>query len=163
MHNYLESDFSNTTIIKYVLNITSSVAIPKYPHHDFFIHKRFTNILKVSSIWNVFNQLLIPDINQENRILVCTCVYLLLSIKTTAQNYDPYTCIKKRGRNLLFPYRWKLLCLLVVASKAMNPALNQNQPKLRIFILSIPLQMLPYWDCFLDEMVQILRNFRSKP
>lgn len=27
---------------------------------------------------------------------------------------------------LLFPYGWKLLCLLIVTSKAVNPTLNQN-------------------------------------
>jgi hypothetical protein len=49
-----------------------------------------------------------------------------------------YHCRKKHIYSL-FPDWWKLLGLLVIASKAVNPALNQNQPKLGIFILPVPL------------------------
>lgn len=66
-------------------------------------------------------------------------------------------------KDSLFPNWRKLLCLLVVTSKTMDPALNQDQSEFGIFILPVPLQMLPNGDCFLDEVVQILRYFRSKP
>lgn len=56
-------------------------------------------------------------------------------------------------RNLLFPDRGKLLGLLVIASKSVNPALNQDQPKFGILILPVPLQMLPDGNSFLNEMV----------
>nr|GMC61995.1 wall-associated kinase family protein [Ipomoea batatas] len=65
--------------------------------------------------------------------------------------------------NLLFPNWWELLGLLVVAGKAVDPALNQNETELGVLVLSIPLQVLP--DCYslLNEVVEILWNLRSKP
>ena len=45
---------------------------------------------------------------------------------------------------------------LVVASQAMNPALNENKPKLGIPILSVPLQVLANSHCLLDQMVEVL-------
>lgn len=63
---------------------------------------------------------------------------------------------------LLLPDWWKLLGLLVVASKTVDPALNKNQPKLGILIFPVPFQMLADSNCFLDQVVQILRNLRSK-
>lgn len=69
----------------------------------------------------------------------------------------------KKYLDLLFPDRWQLLGLLVVASKPVNPALHKNEPEFGIFILPVPLQMLPDGNCFLDEVIQILRDFRSKP
>lgn len=63
---------------------------------------------------------------------------------------------------LLFPDRCKLLCLLVVASKPVDPALNKDQPELGILILPVPFQMFPDGNSLLDEMVQILRDFRGK-
>lgn len=64
---------------------------------------------------------------------------------------------------LLLPYRWKLLCLLIVTGKAVDSTLNQNQPEFRIFVLPIPLQVLPDGDCLLDQVIEIFRYFRSKP
>lgn len=65
--------------------------------------------------------------------------------------------------DLLLPDGWELLGLLVVASKSVDSALNKNQPKFGVLVLSIPLQMLPDGNSFLDEVVQVLRNLRSKP
>jgi hypothetical protein len=62
----------------------------------------------------------------------------------------------------IFPHRWKLLRLLIIPTKTMNPTLNQNQPKFRILILPIPLQMLPNRNRLLDQVIQIFRNLRSK-
>lgn len=44
----------------------------------------------------------------------------------------------------------------------MDSTLKKNQPKLRILIFSAPLKMLTDSNCFLDKMIQILRNLRSK-
>ena len=65
--------------------------------------------------------------------------------------------------NLLLPDRWKLLGLFIVASKSVDSALNKNEPELGIFVLPVPLQMLSDGNSFLNEVVQILRNLRSKP
>jgi len=45
--------------------------------------------------------------------------------------------------HLLLPDRWELLGLLVVASKTVDSALHENQPKLGVLVLSVSLQMLP--------------------
>lgn len=66
------------------------------------------------------------------------------------------------GGGFIFPDRWKLLCLLVVASKSVNPALHKDQPKLGILVLPVPLQMLPNSNSFLNEVVEVLGDFRSK-
>ena len=66
-------------------------------------------------------------------------------------------------KNSLFPNRRKLLSPLIVSSQSMNSALHNNQPELRILILPAPLQMLVYCDSLFNQMVKILRNFRSKP
>ena len=64
--------------------------------------------------------------------------------------------------HLLLPDWRKLLGLLVIASKAVDPALDKNQPELGILVFPVPLQMLADSNCFLDQIVQILRNLRSK-
>jgi hypothetical protein len=46
--------------------------------------------------------------------------------------------------------------------KAVDSALNQDQPEFGVFILPVPLQMLPNQDSLLDEVVQILGDFRGK-
>lgn len=66
------------------------------------------------------------------------------------------------GCRLIFPDGRELLGLLVVTGKSVDPALNQNQPKLRVLVLSVPLQMLTDGNSLLDQMVQILRNFRCQ-
>lgn len=70
--------------------------------------------------------------------------------------------LENKNVNLLLPDWWKLLCLLVVASKTVNSALNKNQPELGVFILPISLKMFPNCNCLLDKMVQVFRNLRSK-
>lgn len=62
----------------------------------------------------------------------------------------------------LFPDGRELLRPLVAASKAMDPALNKDQPELRVLILPVPLQMLPDRNRLLYKMIQVLRNLRSK-
>lgn len=64
--------------------------------------------------------------------------------------------------DLLFPDRWKLLCFLIVTSKPMDSALNKNKPKLGILVLPVPLQMLADGNSFLNEVIQVLWNLRSK-
>lgn len=63
---------------------------------------------------------------------------------------------------LLLPDRRELLGLLVVTSKTVDSALYKNQPKLGILVFPVPLKMLADSNCFLDEVIQILRNLRSK-
>lgn len=70
-------------------------------------------------------------------------------------------CIIKTS-NILFPDRWELLGLLVVSSKTVDPAFNKNQPEFGVLVLPVPLQMLPDSHSLLDEVIQILWNFRSK-
>lgn len=64
--------------------------------------------------------------------------------------------------NLLFPDGRELLCFLVVTGKPVNPALNKDQSELGILVFPVPFQMLPDGNSLLDEVVKILRNFRSK-
>ena len=40
----------------------------------------------------------------------------------------------------------------------MDSALDKNQPELGVFVLPVPLQMLPDGDCLLDQVVDILRQ-----
>lgn len=68
----------------------------------------------------------------------------------------------KEKNDLLLPDWGKLLCFLVVACESMYPALDQDQAELGVLVLPVPLQMLPNRDRLLDEMVQILGDFRSK-
>ena len=65
--------------------------------------------------------------------------------------------------DLLLPCGWKLLCALVVASKAVDSALNKNEPEFGVFVLPVPLKVLPYRHCLLDEKVQILWDFWRQP
>jgi len=43
-----------------------------------------------------------------------------------------------------------------------DPALDQNQPELRVLVLPVPLQVLADGDSLLDEVVKILWDFRCK-
>ena len=63
---------------------------------------------------------------------------------------------------LLFPDGRELLGLLVVTSKTVDSALNKNQPELGVLVLPVPLKVLADSNCFLDQVVQILRDLRSK-
>ena len=56
-----------------------------------------------------------------------------------------------------------LVIVLVVSSKVINPAFNQNQSELGVLVLLVPLQMLSNSNNFLNHVVQILRNLRYKP
>jgi hypothetical protein len=69
---------------------------------------------------------------------------------------------KKQKRYLLLPDWGELLGLLVITSQAVDSALHKNQPEFGVLILPVPLQMLSNRNCLLDQMVQILRNFRCK-
>ena len=44
----------------------------------------------------------------------------------------------------------------------MDSALNQNESELSVLILSVSLSVLPHVDCLLDQVVEILRDLRSK-
>ena len=50
----------------------------------------------------------------------------------------------------------------VVSGKSVDSALHKNQPELSILVLSVSLQVLSDIHCLLDQMVQVLRNLRSK-
>lgn len=65
--------------------------------------------------------------------------------------------------DLLLPGGRELLGALVVAGKAVDPALNENEPEFGILVLPVPLQMLPNRHCLLDEEVQVLRDLRRQP
>lgn len=64
---------------------------------------------------------------------------------------------------LLLPDGRELLGPLIVAGKAVDPALYQDQPELGILVFSIPLEVLPDCHRLLDQVVQIFRNLRRKP
>ncbi|OIT32194.1 40s ribosomal protein s13-2 [Nicotiana attenuata] len=44
----------------------------------------------------------------------------------------------------------------------MNPALDENQSKVGILVFPVSFKMLPDGHCFLDKVVEILGNLRSK-
>lgn len=56
----------------------------------------------------------------------------------------------------------KLTSALVIASQAMNAALNQNEAVLAVLILAIALQMLAHRDGLLNKAVQVLRDLGSQ-
>merc|ERR1719193_1967462 len=58
---------------------------------------------------------------------------------------------------LVFPGGGKNTLGLVVPSQTMNSRLDQNEPKLGVLVLPIPLQMLANGDGLLDEEVDVLR------
>lgn len=73
-------------------------------HSKLQLHKMH---LKTPHSWN----------SQREKNIMCMSVHI--HFKTTKHNYRTYDYLKiqrEKHRNLLFPYRWKLLCLLVVAS-----------------------------------------------
>jgi hypothetical protein len=37
-------------------------------------------------------------------------------------------------------------------------ALHKDEPELGVLVLPVPLQMLPYRHCLLDQEVEVLRN-----
>lgn len=89
----------------------------------------------------------------------------IVAIKGIFGKKKSHTCETQQSFirvDLLFPDWWELLSLLVVTSKSVDPALDQNQPKLGVFVLSVPLQMLTNSHSLLDKVVEILGNFRSK-
>lgn len=67
------------------------------------------------------------------------------------------------SKDLLLPGRWELLGALVVAGKAVDPALNKNEPEFGVLVLPVPLKMLPNGHRLLNQEVQVLRDLRCKP
>jgi len=65
--------------------------------------------------------------------------------------------------DLLLPGGRELLGALVVAGKAVDPALNKNEPEFGVLILPVPLQMLPNCHSLLNQEVQVLRDLRRQP
>ena len=63
------------------------------------------------------------------------------------------------SNDLLLPGGRELLGALVVASKAVDPALHKNKPEFGVLVLPVPLQMLPNRHRLLDEEVQVLGDF----
>lgn len=45
----------------------------------------------------------------------------------------------------------------------MDPAVHKDEPELGVFVLPVLRQMPPDCHCFLNQVVQILQNFRRKP
>lgn len=70
--------------------------------------------------------------------------------------------MKEESDYSLFPNWRELLRPLVVASQTVDPALNKDQPELGVLILPVPLQMLPDRNRLLYQVIQILRDLRSK-
>jgi len=65
--------------------------------------------------------------------------------------------------DLLLPGGRELLGALVVAGKAVDPALNKNKPEFGVLVLPVPLQMLPNRHSLLNQEVEILRDLRRQP
>ena len=65
--------------------------------------------------------------------------------------------------DLLLPGWRELLGALVVTGKAVDPALNKNEPEFGVLVLPIPLQMLPNRHRLLDQEVKVLRDLRREP
>ena len=63
---------------------------------------------------------------------------------------------------LILPVSRQLPGSPVIPSQTMNTTLNQNQSKLGILILPIPLQMLPDQDSLLNQHIQILWDIRCQ-
>lgn len=55
--------------------------------------------------------------------------------------------------DLLLPGRRKLLGALVVTCQPVDTALDQNQTKLGILVLAVPLQMFAHGHSLLDQVV----------
>jgi hypothetical protein len=69
----------------------------------------------------------------------------------------------EQERHLLLPDRRKLLGALVVAGKAVDPALNKNEPEFGVLVLAVPLQMLPNSYRLLNKVVKVLWDLRCQP
>lgn len=65
--------------------------------------------------------------------------------------------------DLLLPGGRELLGALVVASEAVDPALHKDEPELRVLVLPVPLQVLPYRHRLLDQKVEVLRDLWCQP
>jgi len=65
--------------------------------------------------------------------------------------------------DLLLPGGRELLGALVVTGKAVDPALNKNEPEFGVLVLPVPLQMLPNRHRLLDQEVKVLRDLRREP
>lgn len=65
--------------------------------------------------------------------------------------------------DLLLPGGWELLGALVVASEAVDPALHKDESELRVLVLPVPLQVLPYRHRLLDQKVEVLRDLWCQP
>ena len=63
------------------------------------------------------------------------------------------------GVGLILPGGGKLVDLLVVAGKAVNAALNEDETELGVDVLAEALQVLAHGDSTLDEAVHVLGNF----
>jgi hypothetical protein len=62
---------------------------------------------------------------------------------------------------LVLPAGWELLASAVVSSESVDSALDKDEVKLGVLILSVLLKMLAHGNSLLDEMVEVLWNFRS--
>jgi hypothetical protein len=63
---------------------------------------------------------------------------------------------------LVFPGGRELLVLAIVASETVNARLDENEVELGVLVLAILLEMLAHGDSLLDEMVEILGDFRGE-
>ena len=66
------------------------------------------------------------------------------------------------GGGGVLPVRGELVGALVVARKAVDARLNQNEVELGVLVLAVPLQMLANNDGLLDEMIHILGDRGSQ-
>jgi len=62
---------------------------------------------------------------------------------------------------LVLPAGWELLRSSVVTSKAVNSALNKDEMELGVLVLSVSLEMLTDRDGLLDQMIEVLWDFRG--
>jgi hypothetical protein len=83
-------------------------------------------------------------------------------ITSLRNRQNQFHVVGRGSENLLLPGGRELLGALVVASQAVDTALNQNQAELGVLVLAIPLQMLAHRDGLLDQVVQILGDLRAQ-
>lgn len=80
------------------------------------------------------------------------------------QRIKPNNLCNQSGSSggFIFPGSRELLGKAVVSGQSVNSALDENESKLGVLVLSVTVKVLADGHCLLDKHVEILRNFRSK-
>lgn len=59
---------------------------------------------------------------------------------------------------LVLPAGWELLASAIVSSESVDSALNKDEVKLGVLVLSVLLKVLAHGNSLLDQVVQVLRD-----